>query len=195
MEWLKRRLTHSEAAWKVIGSQTMMMPAKLTGGAFHSFDSWQGYVQEREELLGHIEGGEIKDVIFITGDIHVFIAGDVRTNVGDGRNVALEFVGGSITSTNFGESSIDAGGGIIIQGNDRNPRTDPALIDTLRGLNPWVDQADLDHHGYVRVSASRTALDVRMRRLRTIKQRSRRLLPDDGFDYRVARGQTSIRRA
>jgi alkaline phosphatase D len=193
MDWLKRRLSRSEAAWKVIGSQTLMMPAKVTGGAFYGFDNWQGYPHEREELLGHIQAGEIKDVVFITGDIHLFLAGDVRTNLGDGQNVALEFVGGSITSTNFGESSVDAGGGIVIQGDDRNPRTDPGVIETLRGLNPWVDQADLDHHGYVRVTASRTALDVRMRRLRTIKERSRRLLPDDGYRYRVARGQTSIK--
>jgi alkaline phosphatase D len=195
MDWLKRRLSRSDAAWKVIGSQTMMMPAKLTGGAFHSFDSWQGYPHEREELLRHIETSELEDVVFITGDIHLFLAGDVRTNVGDGRNVALEFVSGSITSTNFGESSIDAGGGLVIQGDDRNPRTDPAIIEALRGLNPWVDQADLDHHGYVRVTASPRSLDVRMRRLRTIKRRSRRLLPENGFRYRVARGQTSIKGA
>jgi alkaline phosphatase D len=114
MDWLKRRLSGSRAAWKVIGSQTMMMPAKVTGG------------------------------------------------------------------------------GIVIPGNDANPRTDPAIVETLRGINPWVDQADLDHHGYALVRASRTGFDVTLRRLETIKSRSRRLLPEDGFRYRVARGQTSI---
>lgn len=54
MDWLKRRLHSSKARWKVIGSQTMMMPAKVTGGSFHAFDSWQGYPREREELLAHI---------------------------------------------------------------------------------------------------------------------------------------------
>jgi alkaline phosphatase D len=192
MDFLKRRLAGSRAAWKVIGSQTMMMPAKVTGGAFYQFDSWQGYPQEREELLEHIRSRGIEDVVFITGDIHLFVAGDVRTNMGDGEPVAIEFVGGSVTSTSFGEMDIDAGGGVVIPGNDANPRTDPALVEVLRGINPWVDQADLDHHGYALVRASRNGFECRLRRLETIKRRSRRLLPEAGFRYQVARGQTSI---
>jgi alkaline phosphatase D len=130
--------------------------------------------------------------VFITGDIHLFVAGDVRTAMGDGVPVAVEFVGGSVTSTNFGEMTVDAGGGIVIPGNDASPRTDPALFEVLRGLNPWVDQADLDHHGYALVRASRSTFDCTLRRLETIKRRSRALLPEEGFRYRVARGQTSI---
>ena len=34
----------------------------------------------------------------MTGDIHTFIAGDVRTAAGAGDPVAVEFVGGSVTS-------------------------------------------------------------------------------------------------
>jgi alkaline phosphatase D len=191
LDWLKRRLSASRAAWKVIGSQTMMMPARVLGGALYQFDSWQGYPQEREELLEHIRSQGIRDVVFITGDIHLFVAGDVRTAMGDGESVALEFVGGSVTSTNFGEMNVNAGG-VVIPGNDANPRTDPALVAALRGLNPWVDQADLDHHGYGLVRASRSGFDVTLRRLQTIKRRSRTLLPEDGFRYRVQRGQTSI---
>jgi alkaline phosphatase D len=192
MAWLKRRLSSSPAAWKVIGSQTMMMPARVLGGAFYQFDSWQGYPQEREELLEHIRRERIRDVVFLTGDIHLFVAGDVRTNMGAGETVAVEFVGGSITSTNFGEMDINAGGGVVIPGNDAAPRTDPALIAALRGINPWVDQADLDRHGYGLVRASRRRFDVTLRRMRTIKRRSRHVFPEDGFRYRVARGQTSI---
>jgi alkaline phosphatase D len=193
MDWLKRRLSASKARWKVIGSQTMMMPAKVTGGSFYQFDSWQGYPQEREELLAHIRDRGIDDVVFITGDIHLFIAGDVRTNMGDGESVAVEFVGGSVTSTNFGEMDIDAGGGVFIPGNDANPRTDPAIIGALRGLNPWVDQADFDHHGYAVVEASRNGFECTLKRIETIKRRSRAQLTTDGFRYRLARGQKSIK--
>jgi len=192
MDWLKRRLSSSKAAWKVIGSQTMMMPAKVTGDSFYQFDSWQGYPREREELLQHIRSRSIDDVIFITGDIHLFVAGDVRTNMGVGDPAALEFVAGSITSTNFGEMDINAGSGLVIEGDDANPRTDPALVETLRAINPWVQQADLDHHGYGVVTATRSQFDVRLRRLETIKRRSRRLLPEAGYRFKVQRGQTSI---
>jgi alkaline phosphatase D len=193
MNWVKRRLSASKATWKVIGSQTMMMPAKVTGGAYYGFDNWQGYPQEREELLEHIRSAGIDDVVFITGDIHLFLAGDVRTRLGEGESVAVEFVGGSITSQNFGETDIDAGGGIIIPGNDANPNTSPAVIDALRAFNPWIDQADFDHHGYALVEASRSGFECTLKRVETIKQRSRRMLTSNGFQYRLARGQKSIK--
>jgi alkaline phosphatase D len=193
LNWVKRRLSASKATWKVVGSQTMMMPAKVAAGAYYSFDSWHGYPQEREELLAHIKDEGIEDVVFITGDIHTFIAGDVCTELGDGETVAVEFVGGSITSTNLGELEFNAGGGIVIPGNDANPHTDPAIIDALRGFNPWVDQADFDHHGYGLVRASRSEFDCTLKRLETIKSRSRKLLSSDGFRYRLERGQKSIK--
>jgi alkaline phosphatase D len=181
MNWLKRRLSRSKARWKVIGSQTMMMPAKI-GDSFFAFDSWHGYPREREELLAHIKDRGIDDVVFITGDIHLFLAGDVRTSMGSGESVAVEFVGGSITSTNLGETS-----------NDANPRTDPATVAQLRGFNPWVDQADFDHHGYAVVEASRNGFECTLKRIETIKRRSRAQLPTRGFRYRLERGQTSIK--
>jgi alkaline phosphatase D len=193
LNWVKRRLSASKATWKVVGSQTMMMPAKVAAGSYYSFDSWQGYPREREELLAHIKDEGIEDVVFITGDIHTFIAGDVRTDLGNGDNVAVEFVGGSITSTNLGELDFNAGGGLVIPGNDANPQTNPAIIDALREFNPRVDQADFDHHGYALVRASRSEFDCTLERLETIKRRTRKLLPSDGFRYRLERGQTSIK--
>ena len=193
LNWAKRRLSASKATWKIIGSETLMMPAKVTSGAYYGFDSWQGYPQEREELLAHIRDQRIDDVVFITGDIHLFLAGDVRTNLGNGESVAVEFVGGSITSTNFGEMTIDAGGGVVIPGNDANPHTSPAVIDALRAFNPWIDQADFDHHGYGLVRASRTGFDCTFKRVATIKQRTRETLTTKGYRYHLVRGQKSIK--
>ncbi|MBE2317359.1 alkaline phosphatase D family protein [Solirubrobacter sp. CPCC 204708] len=193
MDWVKQRLASSPAAWKVIGNETMMMNAELLGGAYYTFDSWQGYSNEREELLEHIRSRAIQDVVFVTGDIHTFIAGDVRTQRQRGESVALEFVGGSITSQSFGETDLPVGGGQTLPGNDANPNTPQAIIDTLRGLNPWVDQADFDHHGYGLVEASPTKFDVSFKRVQTIKRRSRATLPSTGFTYSVARGQKSIK--
>jgi alkaline phosphatase D len=113
--------------------------------------------------------------------------------MGAGESVAVEFVGGSVTSTNFGEMDIDAGGGVIIPGNDRSPSTDPAIINALRGLNPWIDQADFDHHGYAVVEATRNGLECTLKRIETIKRRSRARLTTNGFRYRLERGQKSIK--
>ena len=192
MGWLKSALSASQANWKIMASELMAMPAKVLGGSFFTFDSWHGYPREREELLAHIRDRAIKDVVFVTGDIHTFIAGDVRTQMGEGESVALEFVGGSITSQSLGETDLDAGGGTTIKGNDRNPSTSPALIDALRSINPWVDNADFDHHGFGKVTASKNEFDVDLVRLETIKKKSTKALPSGEYRYKVARGQKSI---
>jgi alkaline phosphatase D len=193
MNWVKQQLSASKAAWKVLANEVMVMPTKVLGGSFFQFDTWQGYPQEREELLVHIRDRAIKDVVFVTGDIHSFVAGDVRTAMGDGDTVAIEFVGGSITSKGLGEIDLPAGGGVVIKGNDKNPHTDPALIEALRGINPWVDTADLDHHGYGKVVATKDAFDCEIVRMQTIKKKTAAKLPSTGMHYRVARGQQSIK--
>jgi alkaline phosphatase D len=171
----------------------MILNAELPGGSYYGFDSWQGYVTDREELLAHIQTSGIEDVVFVTGDIHTFIAGDVRTQKSRGESVALEFVGGSITSQSFGETDLPLGGGQVLNGNDADPNTSPAIIDALRAVNPWVDQADFDHHGYGLVEATDKAFDVTLKRVQTIKKRSSATLPPAGFRYTVARGQTTIK--
>jgi len=191
MEWVKRRIAASPAAWKVMGNELTMMPTKVLGDAYFEFDSWQGYPGEREELLDFLRARAIKDVVFVTGDIHTFIAGDVRTQLGAGQSVAVEFVGGSISSWGLGEKGFEGGGGVTIEGNDQNPSTSPALIDALRGINPWVDAADFDHHGYGRVTATQDELRCDLVRLQTVKRRTRAELAP--LTYRVARGQTSVK--
>jgi alkaline phosphatase D len=192
MAWAKDQLTASKATWKVIGNEVMIMPTKVTGGAYFTFDSWQGYPREREELLTHIADEKIDDVVFVTGDIHTFIAGDVRTKMGDGDTVALEFVGGSITSAGLGESDLPLGGGTILPGNDQAPATPTAIIDALRGINPWVQSADFDHHGYGLVEATADHFDVRFVRMQTVKQQTTKTLAADPFHWTVERGQKSI---
>ena len=67
------------------------------------------------------------------------------------------------------------------------------MLNLLRGANPWVDQADLDHHGYARVTATQQRFDCEFVRMATIKRHSRSKLPSQGFRYAIARGQTSIK--
>jgi alkaline phosphatase D len=159
MSFVKKRLSSSRAAWKVIANEVMIMPTIYPGGQYIGFDSWQGYPRERKELLQHIRREKIKDVVFVTGDIHTFVAGDVRVTGDDKRPVATEFVGGSITS---------------------------------QQANPWVKNADLDHHGYGLVKASSKSFRCTLRRVDTVKRASTRALPTDGYAYQVHRGHPSI---
>jgi alkaline phosphatase D len=193
MAYVQKQLQASKAAWKVMCNEVTIMPTRVLGGANFTYDTWTGYPQEREQLLSFIRDKGIKDVVFITGDIHTFITGDVRTNNGDGETVAIEFVGGSVTSQGLGETDLPAGNGLTIKGNDANPHTDPAIIAALRGINTWVKDADFDHHGFATVKASQDSFDLDLVRLETIKKRSRKTLPKTpAFNMSVKRGQKSI---
>ena len=184
----------SKATWKVIGSQTMMMPAKVTGGAYFGFDSWQGYPQEREELLAHIKDEGIEDVVFITGDIHLFLAGDVRTNLGDGESVAVEFVGGSITSTELRRDRHPRRRRHGDPGQRREPehrrrRSSTRCARSTRGSTRPTSTTTATRSS----RPSRIGFDVHAQRVPSIKKRSRKLLTTNGFRYRLARGQKSIK--
>ncbi len=73
-----------------------------------------------------------------------------------------------------------------------NPATAPALIEALRGINPWVKDADFDHHGYGVVEAGSGSLRCTFKRVAGTKVRSRAKLPTAQFSYRLAKGQKSI---
>jgi alkaline phosphatase D len=193
LSFLEGRLSASRAAWKVVGGQSLTMPNRVHDGEFARFDSWQGYPQEREHLLGHITQTGIQDVVFLAGDVHTFVAGDVCSEMGSGAAVAPEFAAGSITSASVGEVNFRMPGGRLIPGNDAQPFTPPEVMAHYRALNPWFDQLDLDRHGYGIVAASQRTFDVTFKRLWTVKQRNYGTLPPDGFRWQVQRGQRSIR--
>jgi len=102
--WLKRRLRASGADWKLIGNQLMVMSLELVQGSQITKDSWDGYGVERREILDYVRDKNIRNVSFLTGDIHTFFAGDVGIDGRGPESVATEFVGGSITSLGVPET-------------------------------------------------------------------------------------------
>jgi alkaline phosphatase D len=190
--FLKSRLAASPAAWKVIGGPSLIMPNRVHDGQYQRFDSWQGYPREREELLQHLAQRGIKDVVFLAGDVHTVVAGDVCTGMGAGPSVALEFASGSITSASVGETNYRLAGGELVPGSN-DPHTPPEIMAHYRALNPWYEALDLDRHGYGVVSASQNTLDVTLKRMWTVKERNFGTLPPTGFRWQVKRGQTSIK--
>ena len=186
LAWAKARLSASNASWKLIGNPTLMMPTKAAPTIYAPMDAWMGYPHEREDLIAHV--AKVSNVAFLTGDFHTFLAGDVRPqeSAEKAAAVAPEFQSGSITSQGLGEGQ----GGIIPGANDANPNTNPAIIAALRQFNPWVHDADLDHHGYGIAEVSSSELKVTFRRMKTIKKRSRNRLPD--LRWTVKKGQRSL---
>ena len=182
MKYVQDQLKPRRPPGRCMANEVTIMPTKVLGGSFFTYDTWQGYPQEREQLTTFIRDNNIADVIFLTGDIHTFITGDVRTNMGDGDTVAIELVGGSITSQGLGETDIDAGGGVTLKGNDQQPAHRPGdhrgaarhqPVGEGRGLRPSRLRQG---HGVA------DELRLQLVRLETIKKRSKATLAP-GSDY------------
>ena len=169
------------------------MPTRVLGGAFFGFDSWDGYPQEREDLLAHIrdqpdQGRRVRD------RRHPHVHRRRRAHGRRATAIRRDRVRRRVDHlAGLGETDLPAGNGVIIKGNDKSPHTDPSLIDDAEGINPWVDQADFDHHGYGKVVATKDAFDCEMVRMQTIKKKTTAKISSAGLHYRVARGQQSIK--
>jgi alkaline phosphatase D len=129
MAWLIDGLKASPARWKLIAQQVIV--AADPSGDGERRDMWDGYPQDRIRLLSEIERAGIQNVVFLTGDAHVFscnlLASDFEA-LGDGtarKPAAVEYVGGSITSPG-------------------RERTEP----DIQTNSPWVRQYNGRDHGY-----------------------------------------------
>ncbi len=141
--WFLQQVTQSQAQWKVVGNQTMMMQV----GGFLNLDAWDGYPAEREIIFGALAQNNVNNLVVVTGDIHSTWAGELTSNPWDPNVynaetamgvVGVEFVTPSISSANLNEI------------NDAPPRN-PVSIGTenaLLGGNPHMRLCELDSHGY-----------------------------------------------
>jgi len=74
-EALKNVLLESKATWKLIINEVAISEFFAL-----PYDHWEGYAAEREELLNFIISNNIKNVVFLTGDLHANLIGDVVLN-------------------------------------------------------------------------------------------------------------------
>src|SRR5262245_36530814 len=115
-EWLLESLDASTAAWRPVGSPSIMhrtwceQPGELLETALVKLklmdedgegpdeDQWDGYPVERDLLLDKF--GSLDDVVVLSADIHVSIASQLERN---GSAVAVEITAPSLTSQNLDE--------------------------------------------------------------------------------------------
>jgi phosphodiesterase/alkaline phosphatase D-like protein len=144
MNWLLERLRTSKAKWKIVAQQVVV--ATIYYGGAKSNDAWDGYDADRRRILGEIERLGIQDVVFLTGDAHVFMANllasdfDALAEDPARRPAAIEYVGGSIA----------------------NPGYD--VVETVIQQDaPWNKQYDGSRHGYayMDLSADRLVTEYR----------------------------------
>jgi alkaline phosphatase/alkaline phosphatase D len=200
MTWLKDGLATSTARWKLVGNSVMIsrldvgaLPAWLLGplakmigvpqnGFALSTDQWDGYNADRDELVAHLRARSIRDVVFLTGDIHTSWANELvtRTTVSAGNPSAAEFVVPSVTSDNLNDF-IGLPAGIV----------GPVAAGLIRATNPHVKWAELDNHGYgvLHVTASKARMDWYHLRDRTSPSTTARWVAG----WSVAPGSSTLR--
>ncbi|MGA5418843.1 alkaline phosphatase D family protein [Streptomyces lavendulocolor] len=171
LDWLKAGLASSDAAWKLVGTSVMIspvafgsLPAHLLGpvaellglpkgGVAINVDQWDGYTDDRRELLAHLTDRSITNTVFLTGDIHMAWANDVPVTAATypvSRSAATEFVVTSVTSDNLDDILHVAPGTVSL-----------VAAAALRGANRHVRWLDMDNHGYgvLDVTAERSQMD------------------------------------
>ncbi|MFF8846804.1 alkaline phosphatase D family protein [Streptomyces sp. NPDC015127] len=171
LDWLKAGLASSDASWQLVGTSVMIspvafgsLPAHLLGplaellglpqeGLAVNVDQWDGYTDDRKELLAHLTQRGIENTVFLTGDIHMAWANDVPVKAATyplSASAATEFVVTSVTSDNLDDILHVAPGtvSLVAQG-------------AIRAANRHVKWVDMDAHGYgvLDVTAERTQMD------------------------------------
>ncbi|MFI7317411.1 alkaline phosphatase D family protein [Streptomyces venezuelae] len=171
LDWLKSGLAASDAAWKLVGTSVMITPvafgslpahllkplAELLGlpgeGLAINTDQWDGYTDDRKELIAHLRDNKIRNTVFLTGDIHMAWANDVPVKAATyplSASAATEFVVTSVSSDNIDDMLHVA------------PHTVSLVAaGALRAANRHVKWLDMDSHGYgvLDVTAERSQMD------------------------------------
>ena len=102
-EWLLDGLSTSTSSWNVLANQVSFAPIDRDADATvkrFAPDHWDGYVEDRQQILNLLQQRGITNMVVITGDAHENAVRHVPPHYSsfEGDPVATEFVGTSISS-------------------------------------------------------------------------------------------------
>ncbi|MFI6155031.1 alkaline phosphatase D family protein [Kitasatospora sp. NPDC051170] len=104
--WFAEGLRRSTATWNLVPQQVVFSRRKNTTAERSklSMDAWDGYPAARERFLTAVDQAGTRNLVLLTGDVHVAYAFDVKRNFDDpnSRTVGVELVGTSISSDGDG---------------------------------------------------------------------------------------------
>ncbi|MFD6221130.1 alkaline phosphatase D family protein [Nocardia asteroides] len=119
-EWLVDGLTTSSTRWQVLGNQVAMAQSDYDPGPDLRLgtDAWDGYVADRDTVLGAARQRSAGNLVVITGDRHENCVADLRGDYTDPASpvVATEFIGTSISTGGDGADLTD-GGRVLLAAN------------------------------------------------------------------------------
>ncbi|MFF3224813.1 alkaline phosphatase D family protein [Nocardia suismassiliense] len=116
-DWLIDGFTNSPARWQIIGNQVSMGQSDQDAGPVTAVgtDSWDGYVADRNAVLGAAADRNVANLVVITGDRHQNHAADLRRDFAEPESpvVASEFIGTSISSGGDGADMTESGRNLL----------------------------------------------------------------------------------
>ncbi len=177
--WFVNQLSTTQATWKLWANEVMLMQLKL-GPVYVNLDQWDGYQQERNAILNVVKHGEIKNFVALTGDLHTFLAGYLKTDFDNPfePHIGIELMVGSITSANIAEEIHSELGLSSRPIPARQMRIEPALIsDTLRAVNPWIEFLNSSTHGYGLLTITPSEMVCQFKAVSTITEPTAALIP------------------
>jgi alkaline phosphatase D len=203
LDWLKAGLKASDTTWRLVGNSVMVSPfaigslsadllkplAKLLGlpqeGLALNTDQWDGYTDDRREILAHLRSHAIRNTVFLTGDIHMAWANDVPVDAGTyplSPSAATEFVVTSVTSDNLDD---------IVKVPEGTVSAVAAPV--IRAANRHVHWVDTDRHGFgvLDITAERAQMDYYVVSDRTKRDTTAKWVRS----YRTRNGTQKVERA
>lgn len=97
MTWLKTELAASTARFKFIMNSVPIIDFSDLIGEVEAIDRWQGFPEQRFEILSHIEDNAISGVLWLSGDFHFGLVAKVSAegSIGDSMMEVLNGPTGS----------------------------------------------------------------------------------------------------
>lgn len=133
LRWIKRGLTRSKAAWKVVsGTVPLSVP---TGSVTFGRDSWAsgtdsagtGFERELLDLLRYLDQRNVRNFVFVATDVHFAQSTSYRIDAdGDGDPLVFhEFLSGPLSATPLSPRALD-------------PTLNPTVLYAQRGVSNFA---------------------------------------------------------
>lgn len=102
-DWFLNKIKSSNCTWKIWANEVQFTPLKLLS-RYVALDTWDGFPWERNYITTELKKAGVKNLITITGDLHTFEAGYIKSdyqNDSDAEAVGVELMVGSVSSANI----------------------------------------------------------------------------------------------
>jgi alkaline phosphatase D len=131
-QWLLQGLAASDARWKLVGSQKLLVPFAISGALSIPLSNFDEAPSDRRALAE--AAASLDNVVVLSGDAHVFVAAELGADPDEPAvdPVLTEFSAG-LTSSNF---------------NERGLQPSAQLWQGIGAANPHIPYAQLDLNGY-----------------------------------------------